>query len=320
MKRMEEQLEVRLEVFEGPLDLLLHLIEKNKVSIYDIPIAEITDQYIDYVTKMDHDDLDLVSDFLVMAATLLDIKARMLLPKEEEKEEEEDPRQDLVERLLEYKKYKCMSGELKDRGILADRIFYREQSLPPEVGHYRPPVDLDDLLGGVTLERLKQVYDDVMRRREDLRDPVRSNFGRIERETVQISDRIASVKKAVRGGRRHSFRELLNHGATKTEVVVTFLAVLELIKSGDIFLTEDSTRDDIIVEGRKPEESGEETDGNPGTGSSGEQPSGDHEAGQPGGKTSGDHEAVQTGKKPGGDHAAVSSGDVTDGIQEDGNR
>lgn len=249
---MDQSLEVRLEAFEGPLDLLLHLIEKNKVNIYDIPIAEITNQYIDYVAKMDHDDLDLVSDFLVMAATLLDIKARMLLPKEEKEEEAEDPRQDLVTRLLEYKKYKYMSGELKDREILADRMFYREPDLPPEVAHYRAPVDLDELLGDVTLERLKQIYDDVMRRREDLRDPVRSQFGKIERETIQISDRIRSVKQAVRGGKKHSFRDLLSHGASKTEVIVTFLAVLELIRSGDIFLTEDSTRDDIIVEERIP--------------------------------------------------------------------
>ena len=249
-----EALEFKLQAFEGPLDLLLHLIEKNKVSIYDIPIAQITDQYIEYVTAMDHEDLDLVSDFLVMAATLLDIKARMLLPKEEENgEEEEDPRAELVERLLEYKKYKYMSAELRDYAVLGEQVLFHGEDIPEEVRKYRPPVNLDELLGDVTLTRLKQVFDEVMKRREDLVDPVRSKFGRIERETVQISDQIVKVKKAVSGGRRQSFRSLLKRGASKVEIVVTFLAVLELIKTGDLFLTEDSTRDDIILEGRTDE-------------------------------------------------------------------
>ena len=109
-------LEFKLQVFEGPLDLLLHLIDKNKVNIYDIPIVEITAQYIEYVQNMDKQDLNLVSEFLVMAATLLDIKAKMLLPKDpENEEEEEDPRAELVEKLLEYKRYKYMSYELRDR-------------------------------------------------------------------------------------------------------------------------------------------------------------------------------------------------------------
>ena len=108
-------LEFKLQVFEGPLDLLLHLIDKNKVNIYDIPIVEITAQYIEYVQNMDKQDLNLVSEFLVMAATLLDIKAKMLLPKDpENEEEEEDPRTELVEKLLEYKRYKYMSYELRD--------------------------------------------------------------------------------------------------------------------------------------------------------------------------------------------------------------
>lgn len=245
-----EELAFKLEAFEGPLDLLLHLIEKNKVSIYDIPIAMITDQYIEYVTAMDHEDLDLVSDFLVMAATLLDIKARMLLPKEEEEEEEEDPREELVARLLEYKKYRYISEELRDYMVLGEQVMCREPDLPKEVLDYRPPVDLGLLLKDVTVARLKQVFDDVMRRREDLVDPVRSRFGQIQKQTIQISDRITQVKKAVAGGKRHSFRELLKSGASKLEVVVTFLAILELIHTGDIMLTEDSTRDDIIIEGR----------------------------------------------------------------------
>ena len=108
---------VKLEVFEGPLDLLLHLIEKNKVDIFDIPIVEITDQYLEYVRNMQTEDMNVISEFLLIAATLLDIKCKMLLPKtetEDGEEDEEDPRKELVEKLLEYKMYKYMSYELKD--------------------------------------------------------------------------------------------------------------------------------------------------------------------------------------------------------------
>ena len=113
----------KLQVFEGPLDLLLYLIEKNKVNIYDIPIVEITAQYMEYVNQMKKDNLDTLSEFLVMAATLLDIKSKMLLPKkEEEEQEQEDPRAELVQQLLEYKMYKCMANELKDRQLDAGKI------------------------------------------------------------------------------------------------------------------------------------------------------------------------------------------------------
>ena len=133
---------VKLEVFEGPLDLLLHLIDKNKVDIYDIPIVEITEQYLDYIKQMENRDMNVMSEFLVMAATLIDIKCRMLLPKEVNEEgEEEDPRAELVQKLLEYKMYKYMSFELRDRQVDAARNLYREQKLPPEVASYRQPVN-----------------------------------------------------------------------------------------------------------------------------------------------------------------------------------
>ena len=125
---------VKLEVFEGPLDLLLHLIDKNKIDIYDIPIVEITEQYLAYIKNMETDDMNVMSEFLVMAATLIDIKCRMLLPKEVNEEgEEEDPRAELVQKLLEYKMYKYMSFELRDRQVDAARNLYREQRLPEEV-------------------------------------------------------------------------------------------------------------------------------------------------------------------------------------------
>ncbi|HAL02850.1 MAG TPA: segregation/condensation protein A, partial [Lachnospiraceae bacterium] len=118
---------VRLQVFEGPLDLLLHLIDKNKVDIYDIPIVEITEQYMDYIRNMETEDMNIMSEFLVMAATLIDIKCKMLLPKTVNDEgEEEDPRAELVQKLLEYKVYKYMSYELKDRQVDAARAIFKQ--------------------------------------------------------------------------------------------------------------------------------------------------------------------------------------------------
>ena len=158
------ELSYKLEKFEGPLDLLLHLIEKNKINIYDIPIAEITDQYLEYVSCMEEESLDVVSEFL--AATLLDIKARMLLPREVSEEgEEEDPRAELVERLLEYKTYKYMSLELKDMEVDADKVFYKAPTIPREVERYEEPVDLDQLLEK-TILAMRACEDEVGRQME----------------------------------------------------------------------------------------------------------------------------------------------------------
>ena len=140
-----------LDVYKRQLDLLLHLIEKNKIDIYDIPIVEITNQYMDYIRQMQREDLNVMSEFLVMAATLLDIKCRMLLPKEvTEDGEEEDPRQELVEQLLQYKMYKYMAEELKERQTDSDMVLYRGPDVPEEVQEYVEPVDLDRLLDGLT--------------------------------------------------------------------------------------------------------------------------------------------------------------------------
>ena len=253
------ELSYKLETFEGPLDLLLHLIEKNKVNIYDIPIATITDQYLEYVRNMEEESLDVVSEFLVMAATLLDIKARMLLPKEVNEEgEEEDPRAELVARLLEYKTYKYMSLELKDMELDAEKIFYKDPTVPKEVKEYEQPVDLDKLLDGVTLAKLQQIFQSVMRRQQDKIDPVRSTFGTIKKEPVSLEDKIASVMDYARKHRKFSFRDMLSRQKDKTEIVVTFLALLELMKIGKIHLTQENLFDDMMIETLEPE--GEESE------------------------------------------------------------
>lgn len=244
-----ESISYKLEHFEGPLDLLLHLIEKNKVNIYDIPIVEITSQYLDYVRQMEREDLNVVSEFLVMAATLLDIKAKMLLPKEVDEEGEEiDPRAELVQRLLEYKRYRLMADELADREDGAQKHLYKVSTLPPEVAKYEPPVDLDSLLDGLTLARLQRIFEQVMKRKEDKIDPIRSNFGTIKREPVSLEQKTLYLLNFARSRRHFSFRQLLEGQADKLEVVVTFLAVLELMKIGKIQLTQEETFGDMEIE------------------------------------------------------------------------
>ena len=239
---------VKLEVFEGPLDLLLHLIEKNKIDIYDIPIVEITDQYMEYIHAMEREDLGIMSEFMVMAATLLDIKCRMLLPKEVNEEgEEEDPRAELVEKLLEYKMYKYMSYELRDREQEAELAMYKFPTIPEEVAAYEPPVDLDELLAGITLGQLNEIFRQAMHRSEDKVDPIRSKFKNIEREEVSLPDKITFIRDYAREKKVFSFRKLLESQHSKMHVIVSFLAILELMKMGEIVIEQKELFDDIMV-------------------------------------------------------------------------
>ncbi len=240
-------LQVKLQVFEGPLDLLLHLLEKNKVNIYDIPIVEITNQYMAYINEMQRQDLNVMSEFLVMAATLIDIKSRMLLPVEEEEEEEEDPRAELVQKLLEYKMYKCISSELRDRQVDAQRVLFKEPTVPREVLEYEEPVDLQELLGDVTLARLNMIFKSIMKKQADKIDPVRSKFGRIEKEEVSLEEKMAYVEAYAGRHSSFSFRALLMAQPTRMELIVTFLTVLELMKMGKITVSQEHIFDDIYI-------------------------------------------------------------------------
>ena len=240
---------VKLEVFEGPLDLLLHLIEKNKVDIYDIPIVLITEQYLDYVSKMDTKDMDVMSEFLVMAATLVRIKSKMLLPVEEEEEEEfEDPRQELVERILEYKMYKYASYELKDRQVDAGRMVFKEPSIPEEIQDFKEEVAIEDLLSDVTLAKLQGIFNSVMKKQVDKIDPIRSKFGTIEKEEVSLSDKMLAMKSYAAEHRKFSFRQLLTSQSSRVQVIVTFLSILELMKMGYIHVQQDELFDDIQID------------------------------------------------------------------------
>lgn len=240
---------VKLPVFEGPLDLLLHLIDKNKVNIYDIPIVEITEQYLEYINQMEREDLNVMSEFMVMAATLIDIKCRMLLPKEVNEEgEEEDPRAELVQQLLEYKMYKYMSNELRDRMNQAARTFYKKESIPEEVLVFKQPVDTDGLLDGLTLDRLHEIYKSILRRQEDKIDPIRSKFGKIEKEDISLPEKLEYVQNYAREHKKFSFRSLLEKQPGKSQIIVTFLAILELMKAGVIRICQEHIFDDIQIE------------------------------------------------------------------------
>ncbi|MBR0381656.1 MAG: segregation/condensation protein A [Eubacterium sp.] len=242
------KLDVKLDVFEGPLDLLLHLIEKNKVNIYDIPIVEITDQYMEYVRELGTvASMDVLSEFLVMAATLIRIKSRMLLPKEE-KEEEEDPREELVRRLMEYKMFKYAAGELKDLGVDASRKYFREESVPEEIRAYEEPVIVEDIVADTTLVRLHDVFRMVMRRKKDRVDTKRSRFGNVKKERYRVEDCMESIRGRISGMSRINFRTLLDIAPDREMVVVTFLAVLEMMKTGEILVTQEDNFGEIYLD------------------------------------------------------------------------
>ena len=245
------EMTIKLQVFEGPLDLLLHLLDKNKVNIYDIPIVEITAQYMEYITEMKRRDLNVMSEFLVMAATLIDIKSKMVLPKsEEEQEEEEDPRAELVQQLLEYKMYKCMAYELRDRQMDAGKVMFKEPTIPDEVMAYEEPIDMEELVSDVTLAKLNEIFKSIMKKQVDKVDPIRSKFGKIQKEEVSLEDKMAVLEEYAKTHSHFSFRDLLESQSTKMEIVVTFLAILELMKMGTIFISQDKIFDDIKIDSK----------------------------------------------------------------------
>lgn len=240
---------VKLQVFEGPLDLLLHLIDVNKIDIYDIPISLITDQYLDYIHQMEKQDMEVMSEFLVMAATLLRIKSKMLLPVEEEPEEEaEDPRQELVERLLEYKMYKYAAGELKDMQVDAQKAFFKPMTMPKGLKYEEPPVDLDALVGDMDLDKLHEIFKSVMKRASDKVDPIRSKYGKIEQEEINLADKMNEIETLSKTKKHFSFRRLLEKQKTKMNTIVTFLAILELMKNGKIHIVQEKLFDDILID------------------------------------------------------------------------
>ena len=239
---------VKIDAFEGPLDLLLHLIHRLEIDIYDIPVAEITEQYLLYIHTMQELQLDVASEYLVMAATLLAIKSKMLLPKHEEDlldegliiQEEENPMDELVEKLIEYRKYKEAAVELKEMEQERGLMFTK------------PPSDLSDYVKEVQTEKTDlnvSLYDMLgafqkLLRRQKLQKPVTT---KISRQEIPIEKRMAEILddlKYIKG--RKSFNDLFTV-SDREHIVVTFLAVLELIKRKEIHIEQENNFSEIFL-------------------------------------------------------------------------
>lgn len=200
-------------VFEGPLDLLLHLIKQNKVDIYNIPIALITKQYLEYIELMRELDLEIASEFLLMAATLIYIKSKMLLPKQEQFEEEEDPRKELVEQLIEYEKIKKASDFLKNQYLIWSKAFPRTTSKEEEV--FIEELNIFDLF-----QALKKILD----------RPQPKVY--IPKETIKVEEKIEQILNVLKVKKSVYFEQLFEPDSSRVEIIVTFLALLELLRLG----------------------------------------------------------------------------------------
>lgn len=243
-------LDIKLQSFEGPLELLLHLVDKNKVSIMDIPIVDITKQYLEYINKMQDLDIEIMSEFLVMASTLLNIKSKMLLPDKKEKvEEKEDPRADLIKRLMEYKMFKYAGQELKSRQDEENISIVREKNIPKEIENFVEEVNVEGLFSEIDIKRLNEIFKSIMKRNENKVDKVRSKFGKIEKEEVSVEKKMKEIHNLTKGLKNINFRILLKEQATKVDIVVTFLAILELMKVGKVKISQNNLFDDIIIDG-----------------------------------------------------------------------
>lgn len=220
-----EQLKFKLNSFEGPLDLLLMLIRKNKVSIYDIPISLILDQYLAVMVEMKEMDLEISSEFLVLAATLLQIKSKMLLPKPEDDEVDDiDPREELVRRLTEYKKVKESTPYFKERENIGSYMFFK---LPDAIE--RPPAELNYAM--LTPENLIVAYRRAYQRLERKQPPPKHSFsGIVGHEKVSVRVKASGIWKRLCAKGKLLFKELFRGTKSRAEVIASFLAVLELIK------------------------------------------------------------------------------------------
>ncbi|WP_047911096.1 ScpA family protein [Paenibacillus sp. TCA20] len=249
----------KLESFEGPLDLLLHLIDKHEIDIQDIPISRITDQYMDYIHTMQELELDITSEFLVMAATLLAIKSKILLPKppvfhefEDDhfmEEEDEDPRAELVQKLIEYRKFKSIARHLHERESVRSLIFSKEpEDLTPYV-HHEPSNPVEGLHTADLIVAFQKALSRAARN---------TTVARIHRDEISVKDRIRDVAGTLgrKGyGGKMLFSKLLNEEMYRQEIVVTFLAILELMKMKQIVCYQERLFEDIVMEWRGEKES-----------------------------------------------------------------
>lgn len=231
---------IMINEFEGPMDLLLHLIKKSEVNIYDISIEEITKQYLDYISAMEQLDLDIASEYLIMAAELIEIKSAMLLPKpvvEDDDEYEEDPKEKLIARLLEYKKYKEMTSEFKKLEEERKEIYTKETS---DLNEYRQDGVVD--LGDIDLNSLLDAFSKFLERKK-LEEPLNT---KVTKKEYSISERSSEIKNILKKKKKVNFEELFER-YNKDYVVVTFLSILTMAKKQELVITQENNFDKIIL-------------------------------------------------------------------------
>lgn len=237
-------LRYKLEVFEGPLDLLLHLIDQNEIDIYNIPIREITEQYMAYVSTLQALDLEKASEFLLMAAMLLSIKSKLLLPKpptielDLEEEEGEDPRAELVRKLIEYRKYKEIAGHLREQELVRSKIFTREAE---DLSAFVPEFKENPVLG-IPLADLLIAFGKVIHRAEK-----RTQVTHIRRDEISVKDRIEDIIEMIKAGDGRVRFSSLFVERSREELVTTFLALLELMKRKSVTCYQDGLFDEIVI-------------------------------------------------------------------------
>lgn len=231
-----ESYQVKLDAFEGPMDLLLHLITKNKIDIYDIPMAELTQQYLDYLHALREFNMEIASSFLVMAATLLQIKSRMMLPKvkKESDEPEEDPRLELVERILEYRKFKEISSVLGSMADVQERFVSREPMDLP-VRHLPP--------GNLSPQLLLQAFRAVLQSKVKPETP----HVRVTRETYHVKDKMQDILHLLKqSAGKIRFADAFEEGS-RSELITTFLALLELMRLRAVKVRQSQAFADIFI-------------------------------------------------------------------------
>ena len=232
---------LNIDSFQGPLDLLLHLIKESKMDIFDLKIEEITNQYLDYINKMEEMNLNIASSYLVMSAELLELKSRMLLPRHhnDESEEEEDPRDDLVNRLIEYQRYKDLTSEFKDLELERQMIFTK---IPENMKEYALENQVINS-GDVTLDDLVDAFNKFLERQK-FNQPLNT---KVTSKEITVEHRRKSIKKILVSKGKVNFMDLFDI-INKEYVVVTFLAVLEMAKAKELTIKQENNFDDIICE------------------------------------------------------------------------
>lgn len=248
-------LEIKIENFEGPFDLLLHLIKKNEMDIYDIKIFDITNQYLQYLEEMKVMDLDITSEFVVYAATLLEIKSKLLLPKaasdEVSADLENDPRKDLVAKLIEYKKFKQIAEYFRSLEEKAGIVFTKKPEIIEESNQASESLDI---LKGMSILQLYNLYNDLINRYNNKINKDTTIQREIPVDIYKIEDKMKYLIQRITSGNHIYFSSLMSECCSKMEIVVTFLALLELIKLKNVTVMQEENFTEIYLEGTDSDE------------------------------------------------------------------